>query len=137
MGTCESEFVLITLQVHHCGKTRYEIFLAEYLTTNTTEVFQLVVIYANEENAIITQQVATQVESRVHHVQPLRMEAALSVRVGAEPLPLRVDLPRVVEVGLEGLGVVVWVDEVGTCVVGGINRDHLDLPDVGRLKQFE
>ncbi|MFA5182444.1 MAG: hypothetical protein WC405_14075 [Syntrophales bacterium] len=48
-----------------------------------------------------------------------------------------VDLSRVAEVGVEIFTVVVGIDEIVSRVVRGIDVDHLDLPEIGFLKELQ
>ena len=65
------------------------------------------------------------------------MEATVGVGVGAEAVALVVNLPGVLQVGQQALGVVVGVDEVVAGVVGRVDVDHLDLAQVRLLQQLE
>ena len=78
-----------------------------------------------------------QIQPRIHHVQPLGVEAAVGLGVGAELLALGVHLPGVFQVGLQALGVVVGVDEVVAGVVGRVDVDHLDLAQVRLLQELQ
>ena len=58
------------------------------------------VIITNENNPILLKQIPRQIKPRVHHVQPLGMEAAIGVGVGTKFLPLGVYLPGVLQICL-------------------------------------
>jgi hypothetical protein len=96
-----------------------------------------VVINTDEDHPVLAQQVPCEVQPRIHHVEPLGVEAAVGVGVGAEAMAFSVDLPGVLEVGLQALSVVVGVDEVVAGVVGRVDIDHLDLAQVRLLQQLE
>jgi hypothetical protein len=65
------------------------------------------------------------------------MEASIRLRVCAELSPFGVNLPGVLQLGLQALGVVIRVDEVVSRVVGGIDVDHLDLAQIRLLQELE
>ena len=101
------------------------------------EVVDLVVIDADEDHAVLPQQIPREIQPRIHHVQPLGVEAAVGLGVGAELAALGVHLAGVLQVGLQALGVVVGVDEVVAGVVGRVDVDHLDLAQVRLLQELE
>ena len=65
------------------------------------------------------------------------MEAAGVLGVGGGFKPLVVDLTGVAQIGVEGLGVVVGIDEIVAGVVGRIDVDHLHLAVIRLLEEFE
>ncbi|MDP1992867.1 MAG: hypothetical protein Q8K00_17785 [Syntrophales bacterium] len=50
---------------------------------------------------------------------------------------LVVDLPRIAEIGVQAFAVIVGIDEIVSRVVGGIDFDNLDLPEVRFLEKLQ
>ena len=65
------------------------------------------------------------------------MKAAVGVGVRAELAAFGINLAGILQIGLQGLAVVVRVDEVVAGVVGRIDIDHLDLAQVGLLQELQ
>ena len=100
-------------------------------------MMHLVVIDADEDDAVVAQELAREEEAGVHHRQPVRMVAPAGLGVAGEDVALGVDLARLLQVGLERLAVVVLVDEVVAGVVGRVDVDHLDLAHIGLVEELE
>ncbi len=96
-----------------------------------------VVVDADENHSIVPQQVAGEKQARVHHAEPPGMESPAGLGVGALPDALLAHLPRIAQVVVQPLAVVVGVDELVAGVVRRVDVDHLDLAVVGLLQQFQ
>lgn len=58
------------------------ILFTEDLVQKELQIMHFVVIYADEDYAVLAQQIPRQEEPRVHHVQPLGMIASTGLGVG-------------------------------------------------------
>src|SRR5713101_5826547 len=96
---------------------RDKTFLAKNLVQQHTKRHDFTIVDAREHDPLVSKQITGKIESRVHHVQPLRMEAAAGFRVGAELPALSVDLAGVLEIGLQRFAVIVRVNEIVPGVV--------------------
>ena len=114
-----------------------KILRAENLIHDQAQVGDLVVVDADEDDAVVAQERARQEQAGVDHVQPVRVEAPAGARVGRERAQRLVHLPGAAQVVLGGLAEVVAVDEVVAGVVGRVDVDHLDTPGVGLLEELE
>ena len=112
-------------------------FLPKDFIHQHTKVMNFMVVNTNEDNTIFPQQISREIQSRIHHVQPLGVEAAICFGIRAELLPLGVHLPRVLQVGLQAFGVVVGVDKIIAGIIRGINVDHLDLAEIRLLQELQ
>jgi len=97
------------------------------------------IVTTDEDHPILPQQISRQIKPRVHHIQPLGVEAAVGLCVGAELFCLCIHLTGIFEVSLEALGVVVRIDEVvaGAVGVGRVDVDHLNLAEIRLLQELQ
>lgn len=56
--------------------TGQKVLLAENLVADLAQVRDLVVVDADEDDAVLSKQVAGQMKARVHHVQPIAVKPA-------------------------------------------------------------
>mgnify|MGYP007068092815 FL=1 len=90
-------------------------------------MLHLVVVDADEDHAVVAQELAGEAEAGVHHRKPLGVESTVRLLIGGEGAALTVDLACAAQVVLQRLGEIVVVDEIVTGVVGRVDVDHLDL----------
>src|SRR5690554_5405754 len=114
-----------------------KILIPKYLITHPPQVFHFVVVDGNKDHPVFPQQVASQVQARVHHVQPLGVEAAFVGGVGGEGAAFAVFQAGVLQVGVQAFAEVVWIDEFLAGVIGRVDVDLLDLAVVALLQQLE
>ncbi|MFA4915156.1 MAG: hypothetical protein WC560_00615 [Syntrophales bacterium] len=65
------------------------------------------------------------------------MESTVRFRVRGVFPSLVVNLSGVAEIGVQTFAVIIRIDEIVACVVGGIDVDHLDLAEIGLLKELQ
>ncbi len=93
-----------------------KILFPKYLVHHHPQVVDFMVVYADEDHAVLAQQVPRQEEPRVHHVQPFGMVASARLGVGGELYAVAVYLPGVAQVVVYALAEVVGVDELVACI---------------------
>ena len=64
------------------------------------------------------------------------MKTAARVGIGCKPLPLIINLPRISQIGIQIVLILVRIDKLLPRVIRRINIDHLDLAEIRLLKQF-
>ena len=119
------------------NKTLKKALFAEDLVHQPPKVLHFAVVAGHKDHTIFAKQIPCEVQPRVHHAQPPRMEAAVGVGVGPELLSFRVRLPGVLEVRLKALRVVVRIDEIFASVIRRVDVDHLHLPQVRLLEKLQ
>src|ERR1700733_636957 len=65
------------------------------------------------------------------------MEAPICLGIRGESLPRDIYLTCVFKVGLQTLGVVVWVNEVLACVIRRVDINHLNFSKISLLHQLQ
>ena len=65
-------------------KLRHKILRPKYLIHQQFEIRRFIVINADKDHAIVTQQIACQIKTRQHHVQPVAVVLAVFFTVGAK-----------------------------------------------------
>lgn len=108
----------------------YKILLTEHIFTQLSQVRFFIIINRNKDDPIVAQQFLSDFQSRVHHIEPIGVEASVGGGVAGESIALVVVVAGDGAVFLAGLGEVVLVDEVIAGVVGRVDVDHLDLAPV-------
>ncbi|CCY06009.1 putative uncharacterized protein [Eggerthella sp. CAG:1427] len=110
---------------------RDKICFAEYLVADDTQIAVLVVVDADEDNPVVTQQLTSQPKPRIHHGAPIAVETPARVDVGL------VGQSRLFLVVLDGIAELVLVDKVVAGVIRRIDIDHLDLAVVAALQELQ
>ena len=65
------------------------------------------------------------------------MKTAARVGIGCKPLPLIINLPRISQVGIQIVLILVRIDKLLAGVIWRIDVNHLDLAEVRLLEQFQ
>ena len=112
--------------------------VAEDLVAELRRFAMLVVVDRDDDHAVVGQQVPRELQPRVHHAEPVGVEATVRLGVRDEPVarPRRL-WPERREVLRRRLGEVVVVDEVVARVVRRVDVDELDLAEVRLLEQLQ
>ena len=114
---------------------------AKNLLADLLQVGDLMFVHVDENGAVLRQQVPGQLQPRVYHIQPVRMEPAAALVVPAQvkqQIPLRIVLPAGLGKGAVSHGEVVMIDEaVPAGVIGRIDIDHLHFAQIGFPQQLE
>ena len=76
----------------------YEALFSKYLVAHFYKVICLSVINRDKYHSVIRQQVPCHFQTRIDHIEPIGMEAAIALGVGNETVALLVKLPGVGEV---------------------------------------
>ena len=95
------------------------------------------IINANENDAIVCEQLARQEEARVHRGQPRGVVAAARLWITGLEIALCINLSCQLKVGLQRFSVVIGIDEVVAGVVGRIDVDGFDAPEIGLIEELE
>ena len=119
------------------NKCTNKITFSKNFITNFFYVFNFIIITTDKNHTIISKQVPRQFQARIHHAQPVGMEAAVAIRIGHKAVARLVLLVGAGKVFLGCFGKVIIVDEVIARVVGRVDVDHLDLAEVGLLQELE
>ena len=70
-----------------------EIVFSENFVRNLTKMVHFRVINCHEQESVMAQQRARQFQSRIHHVQPVRVKPTGGFGVRAELVAVAIDLP--------------------------------------------
>lgn len=63
------------------NKFRNKILLAENLIANLLEILLLAVINTDKDNAVLRKQTLRHLETRIDHIQPVRVKAPVAVQI--------------------------------------------------------
>ena len=113
-----------------------KILIPKHLIADLAEVGDFVVVDADEDDPILSEEITRQGETGVHHREPVGVVATGGLGVRGEALAVR-SLTGLLEVAGERIGEVVFVDEVVPRVVRGIDVDHLDLAQIRLLEELQ
>ena len=141
---CQNVFVvnldlILVVCVPFCipYELRAKVFFAENLCKHSTQVVYLVIVDAGQNKTVLAHQIPCQLEPRIHHVEPVGVEAAGGFGVGADLAAVTIDLAGELQVVSDIVAEVVRVDEVLAGVVGRVDVDELHLAGVGFLEELE
>ena len=95
------------------------------------------VIDGDKNHPVVPQEIPCEKQAWIHHIHPLGVEASVGFGICAEFSSACIHLPRVGEVGIQALGVVIRVDELIAGIVGWVDVDHLHLAQVAFLQKLE
>src|SRR5947209_18873436 len=90
----------------------------------------LMVVNTDKNRPIVGQELSRDKQSGIHHGEPSRMIPSARLRVAGQQVSFRIDLSCELQVRLEGIGIIVRIDEVLAGIVGGININQLDAAEV-------
>ena len=114
-----------------------EILFTKDFRAKFAKVIHLVVVDGDENCPVICQEIARQLEARIHHVEPIGMESARGLSVGGKFATSFANLPREFEVVSDVVLKIVLVNEVTAGVIRRVDRNHLNFSGVRFLKQLE
>lgn len=97
----------------------------------------LIVVNADEDDSILSQELSGQKEAWVHHREPAGMVAAARLGIARHRIAFGVLLAGELKVGGQGIGVIVNVDAFLAGIVGRIYVDHLDPAKIGLIEELE
>ena len=92
------------------------------------------VIYANENDAIIRQKVLCQLQSRKYHVEPVGMETPVAFGILNKAIALGVKLPAVRQILVGTLRKIVLIDKIAARIVRRVYVNHLDFAEISLLQ---
>ena len=133
MGLGDEAVEMSTARIDLYGDLRDEVLRTEYLLAQLDEVGAFVVVDADEERAVVGEEVSRQLEPRIDHRQPVGVEPPVGLDVGDQAVAGGVGLAGLDEVVSGALAEVVVVDEIVASVVRRIDVDHLDPAEIGLL----
>ena len=120
-------------------KLRHKILGPKYLIHQQFEIRRFIVINTDKDHTIVTQQIACQIQTRQHHVQPVAVVLAVFFAIRAkcafaQHIAFVVFISNALQVFFFGLREFVGVDEgVAAGVVRRVDVDHFDLPKIAFL----
>ena len=117
--------------------TSNEILISEDFITNFYKICFFIISNRNENHAIIRQQVSCHFQSRINHVEPVGMEAAVALGIGYKTVALLIELARTEEVFHGRLCKIVFINKVIACIIRRIYIYHFHLVEVGLFKAFQ
>ena len=111
--------------------------LAKYAFTYFYKIGCLIIINTNKNHTIICQQIFCQFQPRINHIEPIRMESAITLGVGHKAVAFFIILTAIIHIVRRTLGKIVLIDKIIAGVVRRINVDHLDLAQIGFLQELQ
>ena len=101
-----------------------------------------IIVDADEDHAVLPQEIPGEVKAGVHHAEPVRMKVAalpgvLSEQILFVEIALIVHLVDPLEIGIFPFGEVVGIDKgIVAGIVRLIDDDDLDFSEIGLLEDF-
>ena len=114
-----------------------KIHFSEYYIAYFPYIYNFIFITANKNNTIISKQISGSFQARIHHAQPVGMEATVTIRVGHKAVACLIFLIGAGKVGFGSFREVVIIDKIIARVVGRVDVDHFDLAEIGLLQELE
>ena len=119
----------------------YKILTSENFLTDFFKILLLVIINGNEDNAIFGQQVTSNFQTWIYHIEPISMEATIAFSITLHWVN------KLVTFFIEGttgrlevfasLGEIVVIDEVIAGVIRRVYVNHLDSAKIVLAENFE
>ena len=109
----------------------------KYLVTDFLKVISFVLVNADEDGAVGSEQIARKRETRINHRAPVRVKPAVALGVGDQAAALLVIVAALGVVLAARLGKVIVVDEIMARVVRRVDVYELHLAGVGFLQDLE
>ena len=132
---CRDEFRVIFPA--RCPNHRtHQIVFAEHLVADLLQRSNFGFVDRDKNSAFLPQQILCQLQARIHHIKPVRVETSCRFGVGGE-FAIAITLTGYIQIGANRIHVVVFVDQVFSRVIRRININHLDLAVVMLLKDLQ